>query len=60
MVMVMMIVGPKLKCTPMKGCGFNDCRSECKQPLGGAESLAARARHTAGQRYHDDGDFDHV
>ena len=50
----------KLKCSPMKRCGFNDCRSECEQPLGGAESLVARAGHTAGQIYHDGGDFDHV
>ena len=41
--MIMMIVATKLKCSPMKGCGFNDCRSECEQPLGGAESLATRA-----------------
>ena len=39
---------------------INDCRSECEQPLGGAESLVARARHTAGQIYHDGGDFDDV
>ena len=58
--MVMMIVGPKLKCSPMKRCGFNDCRSECEQPLGGAESLVAGARHTAGQIYHDGGDFEDV
>ena len=58
--MIMMIVGPKLKCTLMKRCGLNDCRSECEQPVGGAESLATRARHTAGQIYDDGGDFDDV